>query len=357
MWGEKPTSVRRASLFHDGTRIAAILTDKTLRIITLTTGEEVFTPLEDGWEVAVSRDGNLVASVGSEALCLWKAETGEEIKRFQFDIVDTESSHPLAFSPDGTCIGLGCKSDICIFNIDTGEVPSSPFKGHKEDVTSVAYSPDCTQIVSGSSDQTVRVWDASNGSLIKMFDGHTYWNTVCFSPNGTQIAAGTIWGGIVQLWTVETGNSHKFENHGRIFSLAFSQDGRFLIAGCYDDIYFWDLSTTQSNPKLVGYHVDAEVTSVAFFPDGKQIMSTSTDGAIRVWDGQKLEKLYTKVYDVGGYWIFGEKSERLFWTFSDVRDPRNTLIYGPHVDLLHFVHGEEWIYCQKPLVLECKEAV
>jgi WD40 repeat protein len=349
-WDEELISVHRASLFHDGTRIAAIFADKTLRIITLETGEEICTPFVEGaWEVAVSRDGKLVATVGSMVLCLRKAETGEEIERYYFN------THPPlcppAFSPDGMCIAVGRQSNVYVFHVDTGKVLSTSFKGHQGDVNSVAHSPYGTQIVSCSEDKTVRVWDASNGSLIKTFDGHTGWNTVSFSPNGTQIAAGSAWDGVIELWTVKMDNSRRLTNGGAVFSLAFSQDGQFLVAVSYQDIHVYDLSTTPSSPKLVGYYAARIPTSVAFFPDGKQILSTSNDGTVRVWDGDELEKVCTSSH--GGYgdgwWVLGKKSELLLWTLSGVRDPRNTFIVGPHVDLLHFVHGEEWIHCRKPL--------
>lgn len=347
MRDERRASVQAASLFHDGTHIAAIFTDYTLRVIAVTRGVDTCTPLtEHAYDVAISRDGTLVALIGTEALCLRNAKTGEEIKRFIFDIV---GPGPLAFSPDGTCIAVGCQGNICVFNVDKGEIPSSPFKGHKEDVLSVAYSPDSSQIVSGSGDRSVRVWDASNGSLIFHFDGDTSWDTVSFSPNGDHIAAGSEWNGTIQLWTVKTGNSHRLGgNFGSVSSLAFSPDGQFLVAASAKDIHMWDLSTTPSRSKLVGSHATKVTTSVAFFPDGKQIMSTSTDGTIRVWDGDEVEVCQGH-WDDGGMWIFGENQERLFWTHSGVRNRRNTFIVGRHVDLEHFVHGEEWINCQKPL--------
>ena len=60
------------------------------------------------------------------------------------------------------------------------------------DVWSVAYSPDGSRIVSGSANNTVSVWDASNlaAGPLATGTGHTYWvNSVAYSPNGSRIGA------------------------------------------------------------------------------------------------------------------------------------------------------------------------
>ena len=46
-------------------------------------------------------------------------------------------------------------------------------KGHTEPVTSVTFSPDGKQIVSGSNDKSVQVWDVSTGNVLKVLKGHT----------------------------------------------------------------------------------------------------------------------------------------------------------------------------------------
>ncbi|PVH67833.1 hypothetical protein DL98DRAFT_636703 [Cadophora sp. DSE1049] len=60
-------------------------------------------------------------------------------------------------------------------------------EGHTDVVTSVAFSPDGRQIVSGSEDTTIRRWDAATGQqLLPALEGHTGWvSSVAFSPNGS----------------------------------------------------------------------------------------------------------------------------------------------------------------------------
>jgi WD40 repeat protein len=65
-------------------------------------------------------------------------------------------------------------------------------KGHTGSVRSVAFSSDSMWIVSGSSDSTVRVWDASTGVALEELKGHTSLvSSVAFSSDGTQIVSGS----------------------------------------------------------------------------------------------------------------------------------------------------------------------
>ena len=65
-------------------------------------------------------------------------------------------------------------------------------KGHTSYVNSVSFSPDGKRIVSGSDDNTIRIWDATTGKELEILEGHTDWvNSVSFSPDGKRIVSGS----------------------------------------------------------------------------------------------------------------------------------------------------------------------
>jgi|SRR6185295_12049817 WD40 repeat protein len=71
----------------------------------------------------------------------------------------TEEVYTVAFSPDGTRIVSG-SSDLTVrvWDANTGQPVGNPLTGHGGIVKSVALSPDGKRIVSGSADKTLRVW-------------------------------------------------------------------------------------------------------------------------------------------------------------------------------------------------------
>ncbi|KAF5378036.1 hypothetical protein D9757_011523 [Collybiopsis confluens] len=80
----------------------------------------------------------------------------------------------VAFSPDGTRIVSGSHDNtVSIRDARTGIQVGETLQGHDQEVTSVAFSTDGTRIVSGSWDNTVRIWDATTGIQVgESLQGH-----------------------------------------------------------------------------------------------------------------------------------------------------------------------------------------
>lgn len=159
-------------------------------------------------------------------------------------------------------------------------------RGHKGWVTSASFSPDGNRIVSGSADNTVKIWDAKTGECLRTLHGHNYTiSVVAFSPDGEQIASGDRWGHTLKIWDVKTGAClYTIEGHsGDIHDLCFSPDSR-LVATAGDDklIKIWDVKARSYVRTLKGH--SNGVFCVGFSPDGKTIASGSWDKTIRIWE-------------------------------------------------------------------------
>jgi WD40 repeat protein len=72
-------------------------------------------------------------------------------------------------------------------------------------VSSVCFSPDGTTLISGSGDDSIRLWDIRKGLRMTKLDGHnSFVTSVCFSPDGTTLASGSADNSIC-LWDAKTG--------------------------------------------------------------------------------------------------------------------------------------------------------
>src|SRR5262245_26334392 len=79
----------------------------------------------------------------------------------------------VAFSPDGARVLSGSRANtIRLWDAAAGALLRA-FEGHSDAVTSVAFSPDGARVLSGSEDNTVRLWDAATGVLLRTFVGHS----------------------------------------------------------------------------------------------------------------------------------------------------------------------------------------
>src|SRR5712675_120186 len=122
------------------------------------------------------------------------------------------------------------------------------FHGHSRTVNSVAFSPNGSRIVSGSEDNTIRLWDAETGDPIgKPLEGHSRGvYSVAFSPDGSRIVSGSV-DKTIRLWDAETGDpiDKPLEGHSSgVLSVAFSPDGCHIVSGSSDKtIRLWDAET------------------------------------------------------------------------------------------------------------------
>ncbi len=184
---------------------------------------------------------------------------------------------------------------------DTSKPNVSVQSGHAGGVDAVAFSPDGRWALSGSIDETVKLWEVATGREVRTFPKNDVGvMAVAFSPDGRWALTGG--GGLLKLSEIATGRLLRtFTGHrSAVVSIAFSPDGRTAISGSWDGTArLWDVATGREMRTFIGH--SKAVRSVAFSPDGQSVLSGSQDKTIRLWDvatGRLLQALTGHVDDV-----------------------------------------------------------
>jgi len=191
----------------------------------------------------------------------------------------------LAWSPDGSLLAsTSFDNTLKIWNADSGLLVRT-LSGHILPVYCVAWSPDGLMLVSGSHDRTVRIWDASSGQTVKVLQGHELGvYSLHWSPNGKIIASGDIVA-TIRVWDAESGGLRKTitDHEDDISSLEWSPNGKLVASGSDDrTVRIWDGNSFDPIRVLKGH--TAEVSSVAWSPDSLLLASGSLDQTIRIWN-------------------------------------------------------------------------
>jgi WD40 repeat protein len=159
------------------------------------------------------------------------------------------------------------------------------FEGHSAGVNSVALSSDGSYALSGSCDNTLKLWDVETGECLRTFEGHsTAVNSVSLSSDGKHALSGSN-DYTLKLWEVTTGKCLRtFEGHrGGVSFVSLHADCRNALSGSYDStLKLWDLETGECMRTFNG-HSDS-VHSVSLSADGRYAFSGSSDTTPKLWD-------------------------------------------------------------------------
>lgn len=147
---------------------------------------------------------------------------------------------------------------------------------------------DGNTIVSGSTDRTLRVWDSDSGECRHVLHGHT--STVrCIAMHGNIVVSGSR-DSTLRVWDIENGECMK-TLQGHVAAVRCVQfDGKLVVSGAYDYLVkVWDPLEGTCLHTLSGH--TNRVYSLQF--DGVHIVSGSLDTHIRVWKADSGQCLHT----------------------------------------------------------------
>ncbi|KAK9702736.1 ribosome assembly [Basidiobolus ranarum] len=251
--------------------------------------------------------------------------TPEQLSVLLNQLLNNEDTMPYSFMVDGADITTNLHKDIIIgqkrstedsltityhpqavFRVRAVTRCSSTLAGHSEAILSCSFSPDGSQLATGSGDTSVRIWDLNTETPRHTLSGHKNWVLyISWSPDGKFLASGSM-DNMVRLWDPKTGKALGDALHGHtkwITCIAWEplhlnpKCTRFATSSKDGTVRIWDTRYRRAVITLSQH--TAAVTCVKWGGDGL-IYTSSQDKTIKVWDS---EGKLVKTLEGHGHWV------------------------------------------------------
>jgi WD40 repeat protein/serine/threonine protein kinase len=205
----------------------------------------------------------------------------------------------VAFSPDGAWLASGSRDhSVRLWHVagrpeGAALPPIHVLAGHEQPVACVRFSPDGKLLASGSLDHTIILWDTATRKPIRTIKGHSGMLSRCaFAPDGKTIAAGDE-EGTIKFWDVASGNvKEEWAGHaGAVTCVAYHPGGKLLASAGPDKTLLVRDTATAEHVHKSGLR--DRIDALAFSGDGKQLVATTEHdrrSMFVVWDVEAWQR-------------------------------------------------------------------
>ena len=265
------------------------------------------------YAIAITPNGQIMISGGNDRIItLRNLKNGKIIRSFT---EHSGSIYALCLSSDGQTLISGSRDKtLKIWHLHTintynsnsinrliGDGLMDTFTGHSDSINAVAISPNGQIVVSGSEDNTIKLWNLNTGECIATLERHEAGvRAVAISPDGQLLVSGSA-DNTIKLWQLPSVENepicpdpiYTLTGHSDdVKSLVISHDGQMLASGSQDKtIKLWHLETGELKNTLVGHW--REVNHLTLSPDGQNLISCSGDETIQIWHLETLQPLHS----------------------------------------------------------------
>lgn len=295
----KPGAFRPLCFSPDGTRLAYLSSDNTISVTHLETQKHI-----SHFNIYAPRVDSLVFSPCGQCLAasIRKRDTESRsaviyvwnVPKQALKMSLEYSGHwaTLTYLPDGSLrVAEVYENEIVIW--DTSQQEKRGTFEHRGDTRAVRFSSDGQQFAIASS-RAFQVWRENAPQVASLQEHRGHPNVVTFTQNGKTLVSGHGSGSGIVFWNVAEKRAQQtlLMDTALPFNilrgrLAVSPDEEFLAASDLKTIEFWHIA---SRTRIKTFTESQFVGPLAFSPIGECFVSTTTDGALHIWDANRWEK-------------------------------------------------------------------
>ncbi len=300
--------VRSLAFAPDGQTLASGSSDKTIRFWSLAacaqTGK-IEAHANWVWSIAYSPDGLRLASASEDkTIKLWDMASQPASQPFGRQPLMTLTAHTasvyaVTFSPNGQWLASGGNDNTARVWDAANGTELRKFDQHQASVMRVDFAPNSDALLSASSDNTLRLWNPATGEPLALLKGHAerVWDAMFFaslSGGNWQIVSGSQ-DQTVQLWQVPSQTNaratDKLSFSNPIYGVAYHPVSNQLLLSSGNAVVFCDPQRQQTTGQMELHQ--SEINELIFSPTGDRFASSSDDGTIKLWEMNSKRHLQT----------------------------------------------------------------
>jgi WD40 repeat protein len=202
---------------------------------------------------------------------------------------DTGQVSAFAIAPDGQLVTGSTDGTVWVWDLNHWVAKPLVSGRDADPVNLMGFAPD-GRLVTGGASGSVVVWDLHDpASKHLVLAGHQgAISALAFAPDGRHLVTGGQ-DRTVRVWDLKSpspaaGPIVLKDQPFPVHSLAFAHDGRLAVGGLGPVVFVYDLTKPESPIRLP---LGGRRSSVAFAPDGRLVIANTMNGVVHVWDSQE----------------------------------------------------------------------